>query len=226
MESIKDTDYCILVVEPTIFGVHNLKMVYGLVKLFNKPHGVVINKYLSTGNPAQEFCSQRNIKVLGSIPYDEELARLNSSGIIVARGKYIYREMFSYFERVLEEVDHETAINFSGKGGTGKTTIASAFIRLGQIKAYADCDVDAPNLHLVMAGDIKPSRRDYYGMDKAVIDQGLCNNCDICRQNCRYGAISFKDIHEVNHYEVEGCGVCEFICPQKAVRLEPAVAEN
>ena len=38
----------------------------------------------------------------------------------------------------------------SGKGGTGKTTIASAFITLAAVKAYADCDVDAPNLHLIM----------------------------------------------------------------------------
>ena len=38
----------------------------------------------------------------------------------------------------------------SGKGGTGKTTLSSAFIKLAKAKAYADCDVDAPNLHLVM----------------------------------------------------------------------------
>ncbi len=38
----------------------------------------------------------------------------------------------------------------SGKGGTGKTTVASAFIKLAQARVYADCDVDAPNLHLVM----------------------------------------------------------------------------
>ena len=37
----------------------------------------------------------------------------------------------------------------SGKGGTGKTTIASAFIKLSSARAYADCDVDAPNLHLI-----------------------------------------------------------------------------
>ncbi|HZK09743.1 MAG TPA: ATPase, partial [Clostridia bacterium] len=38
----------------------------------------------------------------------------------------------------------------SGKGGTGKTTIAGAFIKLAQAQAFADCDVDAPNLHLSM----------------------------------------------------------------------------
>lgn len=47
MESIKDADYCVLVAEPTLFGVHNLNMVYELVNLFNKPFGVVLNKCLA-----------------------------------------------------------------------------------------------------------------------------------------------------------------------------------
>jgi MinD superfamily P-loop ATPase len=46
MESIKDADYCVLVAEPTVFGVHNLKMVCDLVEVFHKPHGVVLNKCL------------------------------------------------------------------------------------------------------------------------------------------------------------------------------------
>ncbi len=44
----------------------------------------------------------------------------------------------------------------SGKGGTGKTTVASAFIKLSNAKAYADCDVDAPNLHLISDWQIEP----------------------------------------------------------------------
>jgi len=53
MESIKDAKYCILVAEPTLFGVHNLNMVYELVKLFNKPYGVILNKCLDDENPAE-----------------------------------------------------------------------------------------------------------------------------------------------------------------------------
>ena len=58
----------------------------------------------------------------------------------------------------------------SGKGGTGKTTTAAAFIRFSQTKAIADCDVDAPNLHLVYEQTVKPTVSDFYGGDKAVID--------------------------------------------------------
>lgn len=112
----------------------------------------------------------------------------------------------------------------SGKGGTGKTTVASAFIKLAKAKAYVDCDVDAPNLHLVMRHEVTPKRSNYYDLDKAKIDEKLCIQCDLCRQNCRFDAIVVKDGYTVDDYGCEGCGVCEQICPTNAIVLRPAVA--
>ena len=112
----------------------------------------------------------------------------------------------------------------SGKGGTGKTTIASAFIKLSNAKAYADCDVDAPNLHLVMNQSSESKGTDYYGLPKAEIDQNLCVQCDLCRQNCRFDAIHAGTNYKVDYYACEGCGVCEAICPVRAVSLKPDIA--
>ena len=112
----------------------------------------------------------------------------------------------------------------SGKGGTGKTTIASAFIKLSQAKTYADCDVDAPNLHLITRQMTEPNRTDYYGLPKAVIDETQCIKCDRCRQNCRFDAISADINYEVNPFACEGCGVCELVCPVDAIVLKPAIA--
>lgn len=95
MESIKDADYCILVAEPTIFGVHNLNMVCELVKLFNKPFGVVLNKCLEGENPAERFCVEKNIRILGRIPFDNQLGMLNSNAEIATRENEKYRAMFS-----------------------------------------------------------------------------------------------------------------------------------
>jgi MinD superfamily P-loop ATPase len=81
MESIKDADYCILVAEPTLFGVHNLNMVYELVKLFDKPYGVVLNKCLEGENPAEKFCLEKGIKILGKITFDNDLGTLNSNAV-------------------------------------------------------------------------------------------------------------------------------------------------
>ena len=112
----------------------------------------------------------------------------------------------------------------SGKGGTGKTTIASAFIKLSIAKAYADCDMDAPNLHLVMSHANEPKRTDYYGLPKAEIDPELCIQCDQCRQKCRFDAISVGIDYMVDPFSCEGCGVCEAICPVSAITLKPAIA--
>ena len=112
MESIKDADYCILVAEPTLFGVHNLNMVYELVKLFNKPYGVVLNKCLDGENPAEKFCVEKNVPILGRIPFDNELGKLNSDAKIAARESEKYRTMFlSLLETVIKEVQHEAAVN-------------------------------------------------------------------------------------------------------------------
>ncbi len=112
----------------------------------------------------------------------------------------------------------------SGKGGTGKTTVAGAFIKLAQAKAYADCDVDAPNLHLIMHLSSEPKRTDYYGLPKAEINPVLCIRCDNCRQNCRFDAIKLNEDYHVDTFSCEGCGVCEIVCPAGAVTLKPTVA--
>jgi MinD superfamily P-loop ATPase containing an inserted ferredoxin domain len=112
MESIKDADYCILVAEPTLFGVHNLNMVYELVKLFNKPFGVVLNKCLEEENPAEKFCLEKNIKILGRIPFDTNLGTLNSNAEIAISKNDKYWEMFSsLLNTVTKEVQHETTTN-------------------------------------------------------------------------------------------------------------------
>lgn len=112
----------------------------------------------------------------------------------------------------------------SGKGGTGKTTLASAFIKLAEARAYADCDVDAPNLHLIAQDLPKPKVTDYFGLDKAIIDKDICTSCGICRDLCRFGAIIKGPVYSVNPISCEGCGVCELVCPVKAISLVPAVA--
>ena len=112
MESIKDADYCVLVAEPTLFGVHNLNMVYELVKLFNKPFGVVLNKCLDEENPAEKFCFENNIMILGRIPFDNELGTLNSHAEIAVNKNEKYRELFSsMLNTVTKEVQHETTTN-------------------------------------------------------------------------------------------------------------------
>ncbi|KLU60786.1 electron transport complex subunit RsxB [Peptococcaceae bacterium CEB3] len=76
----------------------------------------------------------------------------------------------------------------SGKGGTGKTTIAAAFTELASQKIVADCDVEAPNLHLLLEHRIRQENL-FQGNRCAHIDPELCVSCGKCREVCRYQAV-------------------------------------
>jgi MinD superfamily P-loop ATPase len=104
MESVKGSDYCLLVIEPTKFGIHNINLVYELVKLFDIPYGAVINKDMGDSKVAEEFCKKNNISLLDKIPYNEEIGRLNSNGYIVAKENKEFRKIF---ENILGKIQEE-----------------------------------------------------------------------------------------------------------------------
>jgi MinD superfamily P-loop ATPase len=109
MESIRDADYCVLVAEPTIFGIHNLNLVYELVKIFHKPHGVILNKCLEGVNLAEQFCAEKNIRILGRIPFQQEIGMMNSKGLILARENEKYHKLFvNLLNEVIEVIQNET----------------------------------------------------------------------------------------------------------------------
>ena len=115
----------------------------------------------------------------------------------------------------------------SGKGGTGKTTIASALIKISEAKAFADCDIDAPSLHLVLKQRNEPIRKDYFGLPKAEINQDICRKCGLCLRKCRFDSINLiNGQYLIDYYACEGCGVCEYVCPVGAIKLNPAKAGN
>ncbi|MDD4188923.1 MAG: ATP-binding protein [Eubacteriales bacterium] len=104
----------------------------------------------------------------------------------------------------------------SGKGGTGKSTVVASLSLLVKNKIIADCDVDAPNLHLLIKGERLHSD-DYFGAELAVIDSTKCVSCGICRDICRFDAISEKI--EIKPMKCEGCGACVLACPQAAISM-------
>ncbi|PLX53809.1 MAG: (4Fe-4S)-binding protein [Desulfobacteraceae bacterium] len=102
----------------------------------------------------------------------------------------------------------------SGKGGTGKTSLMAAFASLAENKVLCDADVAAADLHLLMDPDIK-ARHDFQGGSTAIINPNNCTQCGLCRDLCRWNAIS--EAFEVDPIECEGCGVCVDFCPEEAI---------
>ncbi|KHS57754.1 MAG: ATP-binding protein [Terrisporobacter othiniensis] len=106
----------------------------------------------------------------------------------------------------------------SGKGGTGKTTIATALSELINDVTRVDCDVDAPNFHLFYKGkNIEESS--FIGGKKAEINKDLCKQCNKCELVCKFSAIKN---YKIDPFLCEGCGACKLVCPYEAIKLKDA----
>jgi len=126
----------------------------------------------------------------------------------------------------------------SGKGGTGKTSLAAAFAHLAHAGpsplkvVLADADVDAANLELVLHPH-KVETHDFTGGSLAVIDKSLCEGCGICERVCRFDAIgppstirngSNGNAYTVDPVACEGCAACVYQCPEDAIHMHPQLA--
>jgi len=109
----------------------------------------------------------------------------------------------------------------SGKGGTGKTTLAAAFAVLAKDTVLADCDVDAANLHLLLSPEIQETGA-FQGSKEAVRDATLCTACGRCQSVCRFAAVS--KTYKIDPYLCEGCGACVTACPAQAIALDDRVS--
>lgn len=105
----------------------------------------------------------------------------------------------------------------SGKGGTGKTSVTAAFAHLAGDAVLCDLDVDAPDLHLLLAPE-RQTAADFRAGHLAVIDTQRCNGCGLCAELCRFDAIGAEDAaHAVDPLACEGCKTCVVLCPAGAI---------
>jgi MinD superfamily P-loop ATPase len=122
----------------------------------------------------------------------------------------------------------------SGKGGTGKTSLAAAFAHLAHAGPFplrailADADVDAANMELVLQPR-KLEEHEFSGGSVALIDASLCQACGTCEQVCRFGAVIPPGPNNGLAYQVDpiacdGCAACVYQCPEQAIHMEVQLA--
>lgn len=110
----------------------------------------------------------------------------------------------------------------SGKGGTGKTSLTASFAVLAEGPVIADCDVDAADLHLVLAPRVR-ERYEFRSGNEAVIVQSDCIGCGVCRRWCRFDAVTMEKnaqgetVFAIDPVSCEGCGVCVRFCPVQVI---------
>ena len=118
----------------------------------------------------------------------------------------------------------------SGKGGTGKTSIVAAFADLAKNAVFADCDVDAADLHLVLEPQVRQTS-DFSGGKQASVIIEKCIGCGKCRELCRFDAINLNGpandtiakTFTVDPISCEGCKVCVEFCPVDAIEFKDSI---
>jgi MinD superfamily P-loop ATPase len=113
----------------------------------------------------------------------------------------------------------------SGKGGSGKTTLASSLAFLFNEEknkiVVADADVDTPSLHFLLQLKEVISDLNVNFSRKASIDEALCSKCMKCVYACQFSAITVaNNFPKIDKYLCEGCGACKIVCPSNAIKIE------
>jgi MinD superfamily P-loop ATPase len=111
----------------------------------------------------------------------------------------------------------------SGKGGTGKTTVAvNLALSLSDSRPvqFLDCDVEEPNAHFFLKPRIETNEE--VAIPVPEIDESLCDHCGVCARVCAYNALAVVPQAVLVFSELcHGCGACALLCPRQAIREVP-----
>ncbi|RKY41742.1 MAG: cobyrinic acid ac-diamide synthase [Candidatus Makaraimicrobium thalassicum] len=264
VETVKEVDLCVLVTDPTPFGINDLKLAVDMARDVGQEPVIVVNRAEYCDNRLKDYCRREKLEIIGEIPDDRQIAETYSTGDIVVEKLPRYRELFEKIAsrmielagekrpvKKIEKVEApagektenlqkakqyktpegvgkpEELVVISGKGGTGKTSLAASFAALAKDTVISDCDVDAADLHLILDPRIR-ERGDFSGGVKVEIDQDKCTGCGKCEEACQFSAIRKETVDGKTSFSVdpvacEGCGVCYLVCKDKAIKIEDAV---
>lgn len=253
VEAVEDADAALLVTEPTPFGLNDLKLAVGLALKLGVPTGIIVNRSDGEDKIIADYAREVGLPVAGRIPFKREYAEVYSEGkILVECFPELRQNLLDIYDNLAtaqppepaEDVfelaegspvpfpegtasNHKEITIISGKGGTGKTTVVGSLALLAENQVLADNDVDAADLHLLLAPTVREGH-DFFGGTKAKIDTAKCIGCGKCAEACHFNSIRFdgpgNDIvghtYRIEPLACEGCGLCPLVCPVGAIHSE------
>lgn len=258
--AVDAADVAVLVTEPTPFGLHDLKLALGLTLKMRVPTGILVNRSDGKDGIIVKYAESVGVPIVGRIPFKRKYAvTYSSGGILVHSHEELRDNLLCIYDNILQlkgedippapEIATVSVVNrdvaefitgsaetykevtvISGKGGTGKTTVVGSFAALSKNKVLADNDVDASDLHLLLAPSVI-EMDEFVGGKKSSIDPAICFSCGKCAEGCHFDAIALdgpaNDLvgktYKINELACEGCGLCALICPVGAISNEPNV---
>jgi MinD superfamily P-loop ATPase len=103
IESIKGSDFCILVTEPTPFGLNDLVLAVEVVKKLKIPYGVVVNRSDLGDNKTDQYCQAEKIPILMKVPFEREIATAYSQGISIVEILPAYKNSFGQLFKYIDD---------------------------------------------------------------------------------------------------------------------------
>ena len=254
VKAVEGSDAVLLVTEPTPFGLNDLKLAVGLTLKLGVPTGIVVNRSDGEDRIIADYAESIGIPIAGRIPFKREYAEAYASGAMLAeRFPELRDNLLAIFDNLATALpplpeeeslalssaaaaslprgqasDYREITVVSGKGGTGKTTVVSSLARLNGMQVLADNDVDAADLHLLLAPTVREIH-DFAGGTKCAIRSAECFGCGRCAAACHFHAIHLdgpgNDLvgmtYRVDPIACEGCGLCLRVCPVNAIDSAP-----
>jgi MinD superfamily P-loop ATPase len=260
VKALTGADVAVLLTEPTPFGLNDLKLAVAMTLQMGIPTGIVINRSSGKDEIIADYAEAVGVPILGRIPFERRYAETYASGgILVEHHGELQAILLAIYENIqalpgtvlppvpaiadfladaalVPEPSQGSATGFrevtiiSGKGGTGKTTVAAAFAALAKPVVLADNDVDAADLHLLLTPRVREAHP-YVGGMRATIDPDTCIGCGECAAACHFGAIHLAgqgnalipQTWQIDPFGCEGCGLCALVCPVDNIRNDPVV---
>lgn len=114
VEAVAGSDFCLLVTEPTPFGLSDLTIAVEMVRKLGVPHGVIINRHGRGDDSVERFCASENIPILLKVPLDRRIAELYSKGITLAEGLRGWRSAFRHLVEDIESITPKASLGVGG----------------------------------------------------------------------------------------------------------------
>lgn len=260
VKALEQADVAVLLTEPTPFGLNDLKLATAMTLEMGLPTGIVVNRSDGSDRIIADWAEQVGVPIIGRIPFERKYAATYSSGeILVQRHAELNDSLLGIHKRLqqlqgseiaapppLERMeittdgqeafaaadnsDYKEVTVISGKGGTGKTSVTVSFAVLSRNQILADNDVDAADLHLLLAPRVRESHP-FTGGIKAIVDSETCTGCGACAEACHFDAFrldgpanaSLSKTWRIDPLACEGCGLCVRVCPAGAIETEDSV---
>jgi MinD superfamily P-loop ATPase len=271
VKALEGADVAVLLTEPTPFGLNDLKLAAAMTLEMGIPTGVVVNRSDGEDRIIADWAENAGVPIVGHIPFERKYAETYSTGdILVKWHQELNTTLLGIYEKLcalkgtdvaapprLESMgapttdaplfvpgnatDYREVTIISGKGGTGKTTVAACFAVLshsagsGQAngQVLADNDVDAADLHLLLTPQVNEVHPFIGGM-RVTVDSEQCIDCGRCAEACHFDALRLDGpassmapkTWRIDPLACEGCGLCPRVCPADAISTEPAITGN